>query len=156
MATYVLNQGKMFCDIADGIAIVINTETGFYYGMNNFGTAVFENIMSGASIDNILDAVKALPNAPHDVEDNLHAFVGELKKFEIIIEGAARGTAALDASALGEDGFTFTVQEYSDAQELLLADPIHEVRNETGWQPEKGALETDEEIVAAKHEKIKK
>ena len=37
MAVYVLNDAKMFSDIADGIAIVINSETGIYYGMNGFG-----------------------------------------------------------------------------------------------------------------------
>ena len=34
MTTYALNDSKMFMDIDDGIAIVINSETGIYYGMN--------------------------------------------------------------------------------------------------------------------------
>ena len=47
-----------------------------------------------------------------------------------------------------------TVQEYNDAQELLLADPIHEVKVEDGWQPDKSVLETDKDIVAAKEAKV--
>jgi hypothetical protein len=153
MATFVLNEAKMFSDIADGIAIVINSETGIYYGMNNFGTAVFENLLQGASTEDILAAAKTLPNAPEDMEQRLLDFVKQLKDFAILMEGEGSGSADLDASTLGEDGFVLKVQEYSDAQELLLADPIHEVKTETGWAPDKGALETDE---AAVQEKLRK
>ena len=31
---YRLNESKMFADITDGIAIIINAATGIYYGMN--------------------------------------------------------------------------------------------------------------------------
>lgn len=154
MATYVLNEAKMFSDIADGIAIVINSETGIYYGMNSLGTAVFENLISGASSEDILLAVKALPDAPDDVDSHFASFITDLRQFEILLEGSGAAAVTLDAGALGEDGFVFMVQEYSDAQELLLADPIHEVKTETGWEPDKAALETDEAVLAAKHKKI--
>ena len=42
---YKLNEDKMFADITDGIAIVINSETGTYYGMNSYGSNVYENIV---------------------------------------------------------------------------------------------------------------
>ena len=51
---YVLNDEKMFADITDGIAIIINSETGIYYGMNALGTAVYENLINGASTESIL------------------------------------------------------------------------------------------------------
>ena len=31
---YQLNEAKMFADVTDGIAIIINSMTGIYYGMN--------------------------------------------------------------------------------------------------------------------------
>ena len=46
------------------------------------------------------------------------------------------------------------VKEFQDAQELLLADPIHDVKNETGWQPDKQSLEDDEQKLKAKNDKI--
>ena len=46
---YVLNEEKMFADVTDGIAIIINSETGIYYGLNGFGTAVYENLMNGST-----------------------------------------------------------------------------------------------------------
>jgi hypothetical protein len=150
VATFVLNEAKMFSDIADGIAIVINSETGIYYGMNGFGTAVFENILNGVSLEELAVAVKAMPDAPQGVENSLRDFVEKLVGFEIITAGAGSGSVSIDASVARGDEFVLTVQEYSDAQELLLADPIHEVKTETGWQPDKAALETDEAVVEGK------
>lgn len=156
MPTFVLNEAKMFSDIADGVAIIINSETGIYYGMNGLGTAVFENILAGASTEDILAAVKGMPGAPDDMDARMQAFVDGLKGFEIVLEGsAASGAVNLEVGVAQADDFVLTVQEYSDAQELLLADPIHEVKNETGWQPDKAALETDEGLVKVKLQKMK-
>ncbi len=153
MTTYVLNEAKMFSDIADGLAIVINSETGIYYGMNGFGSAVFENILAGASVEAILDAVKRFDGAPEDMDARMTVFVNALKSFEIVLEGNASGTVALEATVAAGDSFALTVTEYDDAQELLLADPIHEVKEETGWRPDKAALETDEEIITTREMK---
>ena len=156
MASYVLNEEKMFCDIADGIAIIINSETGIYYGMNGFGTTVFENILNGAPTEDIMAALKALPEAPADMDGRLDEFIAILLDKELIKEGPAANDACvtLEAKTAKNDDFALEVKEYDDAQELLLADPIHEVRDDTGWKPEKDALETDEEVVADKKSKI--
>ena len=156
MANYVLNDEKMFCDIADGIAIVINSETGMYYGMNAFGTAVFENILNGASTEAILAALQSLPGAPADMAGRLEEFIAICLHKELVKEGQAGDDVAvtLDAEVAKSGGFALEAREYDDAQELLLADPIHEVKEDTGWQPEKDALETDQEVVAAKEAKM--
>jgi hypothetical protein len=153
MATYVLNDEKMFSDIADGIAVVINSETGIYYGMNGFGTIVFENILNGADTEDILAETRKMPEAPKDMEIRLTAFVAALVDKELIVAGDVEGTASLDAATAKNDEFALEVREYDDAQELLLADPIHAVKEDTGWTPGKEALETDEEVVKAKETK---
>ena len=155
MTNLVLNEEKMFADITDGIAIVINSETGIYYGMNTLGSAVLENIINGASTENILKALKALPNVPADMEAKLNAFVEELKAKELVIEGGdGSGKANISAEAVA-DGFDLTVDEYSDAQELLLADPIHEVKEDTGWTPEKDSIGYTKEETREREKKVK-
>ncbi len=155
MTNLVLNEEKMFADITDGIAIVINSETGIYYGMNTLGSAVLENIINGASTENILKALKALPNVPADMEAKLNAFVEELKAKELVIEGGdGSGKANISAEAVA-DAFDLTVDEYSDAQELLLADPIHEVKEDTGWTPEKSSIGYTKEETREREKKVK-
>ena len=156
MASYALNESKMFSDIADGIAIIINSETGIYYGMNGLGTVVFDALMSGAPVEGVLAALNALPDAPADMDARLASFVDKLKEYEIILPGAdgAAVEVSIEAPVAQADEFTLMVEEYNDAQELLLADPIHEVKDDAGWQPDKDALETDETVVQQKESKM--
>jgi len=141
MTTYQLNDSKMFMDVADGIAIVINSETGIYYGFNGFGTSVLEALSQGADTDVILNKILALPNAPADLKDKFTTFMDELTQNEILIAGPAQSTeVSFGAENALEDKFELSVKSYADAQEMLLADPIHEVKEEIGWTPEKESI----------------
>ena len=154
MTNYVLNEPKMFADITDGIAIVINSETGIYYGFNAFGTAVLQALMQGVSEEDVLAALKGLTGAPADMEARFQTFMNELKTKELIVEGAGSGVANIDVSVAATDNFELSVKEYSDAQELLLADPIHEVKEETGWTPEKDSIGYTKEETAEREKKM--
>ena len=128
----------MFADVTDGIAIIINASTGIYYGMNGHGTGIFSNLMEGSSTADIVAAIKAIPGAPDNVEDSLETFIGTLLDFEIVIPAAASTReASLVAKDAVFDQFIPVCKEYKDVQELLFADPIHEVSEEEGWKPEK-------------------
>lgn len=151
---YALNEEKMFADITDGVAIVINSETGIYYGMNALGTAVFENILNGASIENIAQTLKKLPNVPENIEAKLNNFVQSLLKFELLIETEANDAQASFSENACSEGFEMSVNEYNDAQELLLADPIHEVKEETGWTPEMDSIGYTKEETKKREKKI--
>lgn len=156
MTAYTLNNDKMFVDITDGIAIVINSETGIYYGMNALGTNVFENVAKGVAIEKIAAALKAIAGAPQDMEARLSAFVGQLKEKEIVIESADSSEAVnIDENVAKEDEFVLLVDEYNDAQEMLLADPIHEVKEETGWTPEKSSIGYTKEETKEREKKLK-
>ena len=136
--TFQLNEAKMFADITEGMAIIINSQTGIYYGMNGFGTSVFDHLVKGVSVEAILEAAKHLAGAPEASDDLINAFIDELLDFEILIPGGETASVAveLDARAAANDGFEPKCTEYKDVQDLLFADPIHEVEEDTGWQPE--------------------
>jgi hypothetical protein len=126
----------MFCDIAENLAIIINSETGIYYGINNFGTQVFEAIIKGAPKEDILANLNALQGAPPDMEQRLTDFINTLIDKEIIVAApTVQSEISIHQAYAERDDFTFAFDEYADAQELLLADPIHDVDEETGWQP---------------------
>ena len=154
MTHYVLNDTKMFADITDGIAIVINSDTGIYYGMNGFGTAVFQALMQGASTEDLLATAKGLAGAPADMEARFNAFINEIKAKELVVEGQGAGSATIDAAIAATDNFELLVKEYSDAQEMLLADPIHEVKEATGWTPEKDSIGYTKEETAEREKKM--
>jgi vesicle coat complex subunit len=133
---YKVNTKKMFVDIAADFAIIINSATGTCYGISYFGTTVFQNLIKGTAVSEILLALKAIPDVPADIEQRLTAFLKELKEKEIIIEGdTIKNEVNIKAELATTDNFTFKLMEYTDAQKMLSADPIHDVEEDLGWQP---------------------
>ena len=152
---YVLNEEKMFADVTDGIAIIINSETGIYYGLNGLGTNVYENLVNGVSTDKIIAGLKGIAGCPADIEDKFNSFIKAMKDFELIVEGGSDSAEAnINEEIAKEESFEMDVQEYNDAQELLLADPIHEVKEETGWTPEKDSIGYTKEETKERESKL--
>ena len=136
---YQLNEAQMFADINDGMAIIINSQTGVYYGMNGFGTALFEHLLAGSSDEEVLAAVQAVPGMPVSFPEDFRVFLDTLVADGILLEagsGAPR-PAMVDPAVAQADAFAPEYREFSDVQELLFADPIHEVDEDEGWKPEK-------------------
>lgn len=131
---YKLNDEKMFYDMAEGQAIVINFTSGMYYGTSSLGSAVLDALLAGASVEATLAAIKALPGCPADMDAQLNAFVEALLAKEVIvaIDGEGNDTATIDAASL-TDGFVLTVDEFTEVQDLIMADPVHDVDVEQGW-----------------------
>ena len=123
---YQLDEARMFADITDGTAIIINSATGVYYGLNEFGTAIYENLQKGSSTGEILSAVESIPGVTDQFESLFESFIASLVGFEIVI----------DPETARKDNFEPLCHEYKDVQELLFADPIHEVDVDEGWKPE--------------------
>lgn len=152
---YKLNDEKMFADITDGIAIIINSETGIYYGMNSFATNVYENIAAGANIESIRAKIKELSGLPVDFDDNFTMFINAMIDKKILIETDENvADVNIDENLAKEDNYILELKEYNDAQELLLADPIHEVKEETGWTPEKDSIGYTKEETAEREKKM--
>lgn len=151
MTNYVLNEEKMFADVTDGIAIIINSETGIYYGMNELATTVYENLINGAPAETILAALKSMQAAPANIEVEFNNFINAMLDKELILKSEDNdGIANLPTNI---EDFSLSLKEYNDAQELLLADPIHEVKEETGWTPEKSSIGYTKEETAIREQK---
>lgn len=130
---YKLNEEKMFYDMAEGQAIVINFTTGMYYGTSSLGSAVLDSLVAGADVQSVLTAVQALAGCPSDMEEQLNTFIVQLLEKEILVPAEGTGAAVvIDASSL-TDGFNLTVDEFAEVQDLILADPVHDVDVEQGW-----------------------
>ena len=152
---YRLNEEKMFADITDGIAIIINSETGIYYGMNTFATNVYENLVAGVSIEDIKAEIEKLSDLPADFEDNFKMFIDAMVEKEVLVKADENNAQAnIDENLAKEDNYVLELKEYNDAQELLLADPIHEVKEETGWTPEKDSIGYTKEETKEREKKM--
>ena len=130
---YKLNEEKMFYDMAEGQAIVINFATGMYYGTSSLGSAVLEALLNGASVEAVVAALKALSGCPEDIQASVETFIQALREKEILVPAEGTGTDCVVDAAMLADGFALTVDEFAEVQDLILADPVHDVDVEQGW-----------------------
>ena len=131
---YQLNTEKMFFDMADGQAVVINFVSGMYYGSTALGSVILERLVKGCAPEKIAAAVKSLPGCPADFDAQMSDFIAKLREKEILLDGETcpGGDEGIGETALA-DGFSLTLDEFSEVQDLSLADPVHDVDVEQGW-----------------------
>lgn len=129
-----LNERKVFYDYSDGAVILIDQSTGIYYGMNGGSSAVFNELIKNATVDSIVNALRNVECCPADIEEKIVNFVKELSDKELIIptEESPVDASPIDPAAVAGE-FTFALDEFNELQEILLADPIHDVDVEQGW-----------------------
>lgn len=129
-----INNDKVYASLADGQYVILNIVSGSYYSLNVTSSAVLQDLLEGASDANVEAALAALYPAA-DVPASLKAFQDRLLSLEIVCQdGAATSGAAANSSALkAEDALELVVDEFNDVADLLMMDPIHEVKNDSGW-----------------------
>jgi hypothetical protein len=113
----------------DGEVVVINLATGIYYSLRHLAAALWERIDAGATPEAILGEVTAAYG--NGARPLVEAFLRELSDEGLIVAGNAAASAATP-SPLPATFAPPLPEKFTDMQELLLLDPIHEV-DEIGW-----------------------
>jgi hypothetical protein len=145
-----INTPRVTSQIIDGEAIMINLESGNYYNLNAAGTSIWDCIERGVSVGEMPVALALQYDIDQtNVEDSVAGLIAELAQEELVVideaEEAAReahvaaqsSPAANRTSQIRQKFEAPVLQKYTDMQDLLLLDPIHEV-DELGWPRAKG------------------
>lgn len=141
-----VNSPHVIHETIDGEVIIINLASGNYYSVKGSGADVWDVIQSSPGSDeNAIAAATAarFGRESHDVEREIADFLGALRREELVAEtenGAAAATPSTNGAV--NDSRTFEpplLEKYTDMQDLVLLDPVHEV-DSTGWpQPKPDA-----------------
>jgi coenzyme PQQ synthesis protein D (PqqD) len=133
-----INSPAVIHETLDGEVVIINLDSGTYYSLDATAAAIWERIGPQANIERIAAELAAQSDAPPaEATATVLAFCEELAREGLVVEAAAEDAAELDApvAAGGERTAVFpvpTLQKFTDMQDLLLLDPVHEVA-EAGW-----------------------
>jgi hypothetical protein len=141
-----VNSRDVVHQTIDGEAVIIHLARGYYYSLDAVGADVWATIGRGGDLSALTAALKARhgPSAT-DVETAVADFVDALRREDLIVEDAspasttapALDTASSDNRAVFEPP---VLHKYTDLQDLLLLDPIHQV-DEGGWpEPSTGSV----------------
>lgn len=139
------NTPNVIHEIINGEAVMINLEKGYYYSLDPTGSAIWQLLDQGMTVSQIVIVLQQQYAGSQTMfETGIHDFFLQLQTENLIvsyerperskdvIEQSAAGT---NSDGMGQNQAAFVapmLHKYTDIEDLLLLDPIHEV-DETGW-----------------------
>jgi hypothetical protein len=125
-----IRQPKISHQSIDGEVVIINLENGSYYSLLELPARLWELIAAGWSRTELLALVADA--YPHDdTSAATNAFLDELVREGLVEEVRADAKTNVDV-ALPSTFAAPHLETFTDLQELLMLDPIHEV-DAAGW-----------------------
>jgi Coenzyme PQQ synthesis protein D (PqqD) len=141
-----INISKVVNETIDGETVIINLDRGYYYSLNNVGSDIWKLIESNGRVSEIITGIlQRYQGNRTQIEEAVVKFIELLQQEELIVPNSTEETAS--ATNMVESVFEGEVtdfempafEKYTDMQDLLLLDPIHEV-DETGWPAKKAGV----------------
>ena len=132
-----VNSPPVVLETIDEETIIVNLDTGSYYDLNHVGGQVLHTLNAGADLEAAIDSVTARYDVERElVADPVRALVEDLAQEGIIVPAAEPASnGAPPAAEAGPPTRRYedpALAKFTDMQELLLLDPVHEV-DEAGW-----------------------
>lgn len=133
---FTVNAPAVVSEVIDGEAVILNLRSGHYFSALHTGAVVWEWIDGGASDEEVAAALASRYGLPaSEAARGVSAFLSELLRHELVTEGrTANGalTPALDATRAPASWAPPALSVFTDMEDLLLLDPIHDV-GDAGW-----------------------
>ena len=142
---YKVNKADVVSEKFDDEVVIINLDSGNYYSLEEIGFDIWSLIENGASLNEIVEWVISSYDSSNAAEMNslVRKFVAELRKEGLIIpdktlknkdmktpDNQNERKTILEKTRFNLD--KIVLHKYTDMQDFLLVDPIHEVEY-TDW-----------------------
>lgn len=134
-----INTPTVTHETIDGEAVIINLDSGNYYSLVEAGSFIWALVEKGASASEVQDLLQqTYQGDAADIDRGAQELLAQLQQENLIVP--VDGSAAVDLTEVmpssnghGKPSFNAPLlNKFSDMQELLLLDPIHDV-DEAGW-----------------------
>jgi Coenzyme PQQ synthesis protein D (PqqD) len=147
-----VNVAQVVHETIDGETILIHLGSGAYYSLAGCGADVWELLAAGAGVEEVLASTQTRYEAePEHVAQPVRALLDELLAEELILRSTSDAPARAQP---GEDGSQKAPQaanadesepaarvpfvapvlhKYTDMQQFMLVDPLHDVEQDVGW-----------------------
>lgn len=141
-----VNSPKVIFEEIQGELVIINLDSGHYYSVIGSGPEIWTLLLDGGSLSQIIKQLEnSYPSKIDEITKSVTDFVDQLIA-EALIVPANSGSASQDNvdslpqktdnnqsdNATSTDFQSPVIEKFTDMEEMLLLDPIHEV-DEAGW-----------------------
>lgn len=136
MVRYRLNTPDVIQETIDGEALIIHTLSGIYFSVRGTGEYVWNALLAGHTPQAIAASYAGTGDPSPEVAEAVNDFVQQLQHEQLIVHDEQTPDRGAPEPA-SEPFSSPSMQKFTDMQELLLVDPIHEVDPQIGW-PQRG------------------
>lgn len=134
---FAINNPHVVAETIDGETILIHLGTGTYYSLDGVAAEVWELLVGGTEESEALEVIESrYESETGGVEPSVSALVEELLAEGLLIDAPASGVPAephMQEPGAGSAFVPPVLHKYTDMQEFMLVDPIHDVDAEAGW-----------------------
>ena len=131
--SYRIRNEKVINETLDGETIIINLETGTYYSINASGSIVWNGAETNISIEQMIERLLSMYDADRAmIEKDVNDLIAFLIAEQLIVEAERTNVIVVEPTSTKELYLTPKIEKYEDMQEMLLADPVHDV-DDMGW-----------------------
>ena len=139
-----LYSASIIYEVMSPDVIVLNLDDGVYYFIQGSGSYIWHSLISGKSLDEIVQNSLAYFSLTADSGKDIIDFVQKLLDEKLILEdetvSVSVGSEVNDLK-LSQTYQKPVLEKFTDMEQALLLDPIHEV-DEKGWPYNKNAKPT--------------
>jgi len=136
---YRINHPKVVNETIDGEVVILNLERGHYYSLTSSGTEIWTLIERQATVGEMVMALgERYDHDPEQLRRCVEELIGEFEREELV-QPADNGSHTSPSSPPPEGASAPkrvfeppVLRKYTDMEDLLLLDPIHDA-DETGW-----------------------
>ena len=137
-----VNDLNITYEMIDNEVIIVNLKKGHYYSLRGIGAEIWAKIVMGTPENEIASNIsKKYKKVGNEIVNSVDNLIFELQEEDIIVPGAGERKEYENVSEKTHQSIAETkrqkfvppvLEKYTDLEELLLLDPIHEV-DESGW-----------------------
>ncbi|MTJ11800.1 PqqD family protein [Anabaena sp. UHCC 0187] len=137
-----INVPKVVHEMIEGEVVIVNLDGGEYYSLVTVGADIWEKLARGLSRGEILaEMVSCYDSNSETIATAVNNLITELQRESLISIDATDSenqthTNNDDLPTQAIEKLKFeppTLNKYTDMEELLALDPIHDVEPEMGW-----------------------
>jgi hypothetical protein len=123
-----INAPKVIHEVFETEVVIVNLETGIYYSARGSGIEIWRALERGHSRAAIVGHFAPWPGGSEKAD----AFLEQLLREQLVVEKQNGETETAANISATSEFLPPQLDKFTDMQELLLLDPIHEL-DESGW-----------------------